>query len=201
MSKILLVRHGITILHTGDRFWGRTDIALSNAGIRQAGQLRERLGGEKINAIYSSTLSRARSTAEIIASGHDAEVTPCDELCECNFGYIEGLTFEEIKRQYPALAQELVEGRAVKFPGGENIEQLNRRVKSFLKRLAGHGPQETILVVSHGGPIRLMISGLMGIGMEHWTQLRIDRASLSIVDTYPELNVLSLLNDTSHLKS
>ena len=96
--RLLLVRHGITRLHTGDRFWGSTDIALSNAGIKQAGQLRNRLSQEKLSAIYSSPLRRARSTAEIIAAGHKVEVTPCDDLCECNFGYIEGLTFEEIKQ-------------------------------------------------------------------------------------------------------
>lgn len=201
MAKILLVRHGATKLHKGDRFWGRTDIALSNTGIKQSGLLRERLSGEKINAIYSSPLSRARSTAEIIASGHNVDVIPCEELCECNFGYIEGLTFREIKRQHPALAQELIDRKAVTFPGGETIEQLNRRVQAFLKRLGKRKPEETVLVVSHGGPIRLMICSLLGLGLKHWTQIRIDMASLSIVDTYPESNILSLLNDTSHLNS
>lgn len=197
--RLLLVRHGITRLHTGDRFWGSTDIALSNAGIKQAGQLRNRLSHEKLSAIYSSPLRRARSTAEIIAAGHKVEVTPCDDLCECNFGYIEGLTFEEIKQKHPALAQELSDRQAVTFPGGETLGQLNGRVRAFLKRLQKHKPDETVLVVAHGGPIRLIICDLLGLGIEHWTQLRVDLASLSIMDTYPESNILSLLNDTSHL--
>ncbi len=197
--KILLVRHGITKLHTSDRFWGRTDIALSHAGIKQAGQLRGRLSQEKLSAIYSSPLSRARSTAEIIAAGHKVEVTPCDDLCECNFGYIEGLTFEEIKQKHPALAQELSDRKAVTFPGGETIDQLNGRVKAFLKKLSKHKPGDTALVVSHGGPIRLIICDLLGLGLKHWTQMRVDLASLSIVDTYAGSNILSLLNDTSHL--
>jgi alpha-ribazole phosphatase len=197
--RILLVRHGITKLHTGDRFWGKTDIALNNAGIKQAGQLRNRLSQEKLSAIYSSPLSRARSTAEIIAAGHKVEVTPCEDICECNFGYIEGLTYEEIKKLYPALAKELSDGKAVTFPGGETLEQLDRRVRSFLKRLIRHKPGDTVLVVAHGGPIRLIICDLLGLGIEHWTQLRIDRASLSIVETYTGSNILSLLNDTSHL--
>jgi alpha-ribazole phosphatase len=198
--RILLVRHGITKLHTGDRFWGRTDIALSNTGIKQAGQLRNRLSHEKLNVIYSSPLRRARSTAEIIAAGHKVEVIPCDDLSECNFGYIEGLTFEEIKKLHPALARELSDGKAVTFPGGETLDQLNARVRLFLKRLKKHKPGDTALVVAHGGPIRLIICDLLGLGIEHWTQFRLDRASLSIVDTYPESNILSLLNDTSHLE-
>jgi alpha-ribazole phosphatase len=198
LSKILLVRHGTTKLHSGDRFWGKTDIPLSNTGIKQAGQLRNRLAPEKIDAIYSSTLSRARSTAEIIASGHKADVTACEDLCECNFGYIEGLNYEEIKRLYPALAEELNTWQAVAFPGGESLEELNARVRTFLKRLEKHKPKETVLVVAHGGPLRLIVCNRLGL--EFWLKIRIDLASLSIVETYPQANILSLLNDVSHLK-
>jgi alpha-ribazole phosphatase len=199
LSKILLVRHGTTKLHTGNRFWGKTDIPLSNTGIKQAGQLRNRLAPEKIDAIYSSTLSRARSTAEIIASGHKADVVACEELCECNFGYIEGLNYEEIVRFHPALAGALNDRTAVAFPGGESLEQLNGRVQSFLRKLEKHKPEETILIVAHGGPLRLMVCNLLGLGLDHWLQIRIDLASLSIVETYPRTAVLDLLNDVSHL--
>ena len=200
MSRLLLIRHGRTKLHKDDRFWGKTDIPLSNIGIKQAGQLRARLASEKITAVYSSTLSRARFTAEIIASGRKLDVKAFDELCECNFGYVEGLTYPEIKRLYPVLAEELNERKAVTFPGGESLDQLNKRVMTFLKRLEKHKPQDTVAVVAHGGPIRLIICDLLGLEQKHWQQLRIDLASLSIVDTYPGTSILSLLNDTSHLK-
>jgi alpha-ribazole phosphatase len=199
LTKILLVRHGITKLHASDRFWGKTDIPLSNMGIKQAGQLRNRLAPERIDAIYSSTLSRARSTAEIIASGHKVDVTACEELCECNFGYIEGLSYEEIKRGYPALAEELNNWKAVAFPGGESLKQLNARVQTFLKRLKKHQPKEAVLIVAHGGPLRLIVCNLLGLGLDFWLKIRIDLASLSIVETYPQATVLSLLNDASHL--
>lgn len=201
MAKLLLIRHGRTRLHKDDRFWGKTDIPLSNIGIKQAGQLRARLASEQINAVYSSTLSRARFTAEIIASGHKLDVKAVSELCECNFGYAEGLTYPEIKRLYPALAEELQDRKAVTFPGGENLDQLNTRVTTFLKQLANHKPQDTIAIVAHGGPIRLIICNLIGFEQKHWQQLRIDLASLSIVETYPQTTILNLLNDTSHLKA
>jgi alpha-ribazole phosphatase len=201
LSRLLLVRHGLTMLHKGDRFWGKTDIALSNIGIMQAAQLRARLAPEKINAVYSSTLSRARFTAEIIASEHGLAVIACDELCECNFGYAEGLSFEEIKDLYPALAEELSNWKTVVFPGGESLEQLDARVKIFLNRLEQHEPEDTIAIVAHGGPLRLIICNLLGLEIRHWQQMRIDLASLSIVETYPQATILSLLNDTSHLKT
>ncbi|MHB8104948.1 MAG: histidine phosphatase family protein, partial [Dehalococcoidales bacterium] len=160
-----------------------------------------RLASEEINAVFSSTLSRARSTAEIIAAGHKVEITACAELCECNFGYVEGLTFKEIERLYPALAVELASWNTVSFPGGESLEQLNDRVKVFLKRLENLKPNDTAVIVSHGGPLRLLVCNLLGIDTTHWQQLRIDRASLSIVETYTQAAIITLLNDMSHLKS
>jgi len=201
VARLLLIRHGRTKLHKNDRFWGKTDIPLSNIGIKQAGHLRVRLAAEKITAIYSSTLSRARVTAEIITSGHKLEVKPSSELCECSFGYAEGLTYPEIKRLYPSLAEELYNRTAVDFPGGESLEQLNKRIIAFLKRLEKHKPQDTVAIVAHGGPIRLIICNLLGFERKHWQQLRVDLASLSIVEIYPQIAILSLLNDTSHLKT
>jgi alpha-ribazole phosphatase len=201
MPKLLLIRHGKTKLHKEDRFWGSTNIGLSEEGTKQAEQLGNRLSKEKISAVYASTLGRARATAEIIAAPHHREVVACPELCECNFGYIEGLTYAEIKKLYPALAEELDKRTAVAFPGGESLEQMNGRILSFLKKLEKHKPQDTIIIVAHGGPVRLIICNLLGLEIKHWQQLRIDLASLSIVDTYPAISYLNLLNDTSHLLS
>jgi alpha-ribazole phosphatase len=200
MARLLLIRHGITKLHENDRFWGKTDVPLSNAGIKQAGQLRERLANEKITAVFSSTLNRARSTAEIIAGGHKVKVVAYKELCECNFGFVEGLTYSEIKHTYPALAEELSSWKFVSFPGGETLEQLNGRVKTFVKTLDALKPTDTAAIVSHGGPLRLIICNLLGIDILHWQQIRIDRASLTIMETYPQVAILCSLNDISHLK-
>ena len=200
MAKLLLVRHGTTKLHKNDRFWGKTDVPLSNIGIKQASQLRTRLATEKITVVYTSTLSRARDTAEIIAAGHKAKLITCDELCECNFGFAEGLTFSEIEHLYPVLAADLSNWKAVNFPSGETLEQLNVRVKNFLKRLDNLKAKDTAAIVSHGGPLRLIICNLLGIDMQHWQQIRIDRGSLSIMETYPQTAILFSLNDVSHLK-
>jgi broad specificity phosphatase PhoE len=119
MATLLLIRHGQTKLHQDDRFWGKTDIEMSDTGIRQARQLRDRLASRKISAIYASTLGRAIETAQIIASPHKAKVTPAADLCECNFGYIEGLTYKEIIQKFPDWPPALPAGTWSTFPAGK----------------------------------------------------------------------------------
>jgi len=74
LSRLLLVRHGETRLNNAKRFWGKTDVELSDTGIRQAEQMRDHLATQKIDVIYASNLSRARVTAEIIASRHQLSI-------------------------------------------------------------------------------------------------------------------------------
>jgi len=200
LSRLLLVRHGDTELNSRERYWGQTDIELSAAGLRQAEKLRDRLAAEKIDVIYSSGLQRASLTAKIIASRHQLDVITCAELRETNFGKIEGLTFDEVSRLYPELTELWVNwSLQLKFPDGESVDELNSRVSKFLDRLKKHAPDETILIVAHAGPLRLLVCRLLGIELQHWRQIRINLASLSIVETYPRGAVLSLLNDVSHL--
>lgn len=202
MSRLLLVRHGNTRQNSAKRFWGKTDVELSADGVRQAEKLRDRLATQKIDTIYASKLSRARVTAEIIASRHPLNIATHAELGEIDFGQVEGLTFAEINRLHPELSEAMSQwGTRPEFPGGESLDDLDQRVQGFLKRLKQHGPEATILIVSHAGTLRLMICNLLGIGKKHWRHMQLDLASLSIVETYPQGAVLSLLNDVSHLKA
>ena len=201
MPTLLLIRHGDTKLNNATRFWGKTDVELSNDGIRQAERLRDRLATQKIDAIYSSQLSRARITAEIIASEHRLIVNTWAELNEINFGRLEGLTYDEINRLHPEMAEVLSKWAPnPSFPDGESLDDLDNRVQRFLKRIVNHQPEETILIVAHAGTLRLMICDLLTIGLNHWRHMQIDLASLSIVETYPQGAILRLLNDVSHLK-
>lgn len=201
MSKLLLVRHGDTELNSTERYWGNTDVELSDAGFRQAERLRDRLATERIDAIYSSDLRRASATAEIIASGHQPDIIICAELREMNFGELEGLTFNEISQLYPEVTELwLQRSPKLRCPGGESVDELNSRVSQFVGRLKKHALQETILIVAHSGPLRSLVCHLLGIGVERRWQFRLDLASLTILETYPQGAILSLLNDTSHLR-
>ncbi len=201
MSRLLLVRHGITEFNSARRFMGYSDVELSAAGYRQVERLRSRLADDKIDAVYSSDLSRALVTAEIISSEHKLDIVTCPELREVNYGNVEGLTFEEIKRLYPEVAESIANfSLRLKFPGGEDFEEFIERTNKFLDKLKRHTPSQTILIVSHSGPIRVLMCRLLGMDLGHWRQFRIDNASLSIVETYSQGAIVSLLNDTAHLR-
>jgi len=200
LSRLLLVRHGDTELNSAERYWGRSDVKLSAAGIRQAERLRGRLAVEKIDAVYSSNLERALVTAEIIASSHQLAVITCAELREVNFGQLEGLNFSEISRLYPEVAKLWAErSTKLKYPGGESLVEFNTRVSKFLSRLDKHTVGETILIVAHAGVLRTLVCQLLGIDPQRRWQIRLDLASLSIMETHQQGAILSLLNDVSHL--
>lgn len=200
MARLLLVRHAETDLHSTRAFVGHRDVELNGAGRDQVKKLAQRLAKEKLDYIYTSDLKRAWATASGIALKHEMGVTVAPELREMDYGRVDGMTFDDIKRLYPELAEQSAAwSMKLQFPGGESVEQLIERVGRFLERIRQYNEKETVLVVSHGGPLRFMVCSLLGLDMRHWRQMRIDLASLSIVDTYPEICIMSLLNDTSHL--
>jgi broad specificity phosphatase PhoE len=201
LPRLILVRHGITEFNSTRRFAGYLDVDLNAEGLRQVEKLRDRLDEVKIDTVYSSDLKRALVTAEIISSGHDIKITNCSDLREMNYGEAEGLTLEEIRHRYPKTAEAVVDpSLELSFPGGENFKEFITRTIKFLDRLNKHTIEQTILIVSHSGPLRVLVCNLLGIGESNWRQFRCDNASLSIIETYPKRAILSLLNDTSHLK-
>ena len=201
MTRLFLVRHGITDHNSTHKFLGHTDVELSDEGFRQVEKLRDRMAKEKFDVVYSSDLRRAISSAEVISKGHEAEIVSCSELREINYGEMESLTFEEIRKLYPTLAEAIHQfSPDLNFPGGESLAGFIERTLKFRDRLNSHKPDQRILIVAHGGPMRTLLCDLLGVGQTYWRTFRLDNASLSIVDTYPQRAILSLLNDTSHLK-
>jgi alpha-ribazole phosphatase len=201
MPRLLLVRHGLTEFNSARRFMGFSDIQLSAEGRRQAERLRDHLAAERIDAVYSSDLKRCLETAAIICSGRQVEVVACPELRELHYGACEGLTFGEIGARYPQVAERCMNFTPeLAFPGGEDFMGFQERACQFLERLDGHGQSEAVLVVSHSGPLKVILCHLLGIDACHWLKLGIDVASLSVVQTSPRRTVLARLNDTSHLR-
>jgi len=182
------------------RYWGKTDVALGTIGIHQAEQLRDRLAMEQINAIYSSELKRAANTAEIIAARHNLKVTTCPELREIDFGKLEGLEFSEIHKDFPDIEQMwLARNPALAYPDGESLADFENRVITFMGRLKSHRQDETVLIVAHAGVIRTLVCRLLELDPKTRWDLRVDMGALSIIETFPEANILCLFNEVSHL--
>jgi len=201
MACVLLVRHGETTQTSSLRYWGKTDVELSAEGILQAEQLRDRLAGEKIDFIFSSQLQRAVRTASIIGERHPCDIVKVPELNEIDFGDIEGMIYQDVTRQYPGIAC-MWQNRdpELQYPNGESLFDMGERVNIFKKKLSEYPEDATLLVVAHSGIIRTLICHLLEIDQSLRWKFRIELASLSIIKTYPETAIMSLLNDISHLK-
>ncbi|MBN2241006.1 MAG: histidine phosphatase family protein [Dehalococcoidales bacterium] len=200
MARLLLVRHGETEYNVLHKIQGHTDIDLNEKGIRQVEKVGERLAGEKIDIVYSSDLTRAVDTARAAINSHDLEIRKTPEIREMDYGLAEGMTYTELKESYPSIATSIFDfDLSISFPEGETFMDFVNRGTEFLDDLLSRSEDQTVLIVSHGGMIKAMICHLLGIEQTHWTQIRIDNASLSIADTYGDRVILSLMNDTSYL--
>ncbi len=101
MGKWLIVRHGETEWNAQGRIQGHTDVGLSEQGQQQARLVAQRLAGETIDLAYSSDLSRAKETAEIILDGREVPFHTTPRLRERYYGVFEGLPAEERNDRYP----------------------------------------------------------------------------------------------------
>jgi len=198
--KLLLVRHGDTDFNRQRRFMGYTDIPLSPGGVTQVKSLRGSLAGQSIDAVFASDLQRTRQTAEILTAARHLEITLCPELREVNYGLCEGLSFGEISEKYPEVAARCVDfSLALDFPEGENFRGFIRRARGFTKRLKSLPPESAVLIVSHNGPLKVLICHYLGLPLKYWQRLHLDTASLSIAYVSAGGAVLTRLNDVSHL--
>jgi len=140
VTTLLLVRHGETDWNAERRWQGHADVPLNDRGRAQAHALAEELADERIDAIYTSDLSRARETAEIVAARIGVPVAVDADLREIDVGPLEGLTTEEAKE----------------FAGwqGEPTEAHANRILAALRRVAALHEGGRVLVVTHGGSMR-----------------------------------------------
>ena len=151
MTTLLLVRHGETDWNAEGRLQGHTDRPLSDFGRRQAEQLAEELAEEEIEAIYSSDLSRARGTAEIVGGRLGLPIELDSDLREKNWGTWEGLTAVERDR--------------VEFVGESTRAHRDRMLRALARISARHPNSGTVLVVTHGGSMRRVQTAVLGVAL------------------------------------
>jgi probable phosphoglycerate mutase len=196
-----MVRHGATVLTAEDRFAGATDVELSDEGREQTGRLAERLANEKIAAVFASPMSRTMETAKILAAPHGLEVQSRDGFREISHGHWEQMTRREVEQQFPDEARDWEKDPYTFAPlGGESGLAVTARALPALIELVRQHPAETLLVVSHKGTIRLLLSSLLGFDPRRYRDnLDQNPAALNIVDFHsPTTARLTLFNDTSH---
>jgi len=200
--RIIFVRHGETVFNTESRYQGHTDAELSELGRRQAICAAERLKDGKIDAVYSSDLSRAGDTAREVAVFHNLPVQTDERLRECAFGGWEGLTVSEIAELYPELYENYRRDSVThRAPNGERLEALQERVIQAISDIAKRHPEDTVVAVIHGGPIRAFLCHALGTPLETFRRIRLDNCGITTLSLSPDDKwLLEALNDTSHLE-
>ncbi|WP_373995437.1 histidine phosphatase family protein [Streptomyces spongiicola] len=170
--RIVLWRHGQTAWNLERRFQGSTDIGLTETGVNQARRSARLLASLKPDAIISSDLSRAATTADELASITGHAVTRDSALRETYAGAWQGLTHEEIVERHGEEYAAWKRGEPVRRGGGELETEVADRAAPVVLRHAGKLPDGgTLVVVSHGGTIRTTIGRLLGLEARHWEGL------------------------------
>jgi len=178
--KLVLVRHGETVGESSIRYFGVTDVPLSDAGCRQMERVRASLLDERFDAVYTSCLQRTIAAARIIAPRLHPQ--PLAGFNEVNFGDWEGLTREEIAQRDPARYEQwCMAPHDFTYPGGDAVLAFRARVVETLRRLLPDLPA-CALVVAHKGVIASVLAELLRLSPTARAARPIDLASVHTLE-------------------
>jgi ribonuclease H / adenosylcobalamin/alpha-ribazole phosphatase len=199
----ILLRHGDTRLSPEHRFSGLSDEPLSAEGARQVSAAAHRLASEaRIDAIVSSPLPRAAATAAIVASELALTATTDDDLRETDFGEWEGLTIAEVQNRWPEAVVAWQHDPEKAPPGGESFADTACRVNRACERVLRENRGQTVLIVSHITPIKIMLCRALGAPLLTLYRLYLGSACINEIHWHEnEFAAVCKVNDTSHLTS
>lgn len=197
-TTIILIRHGQTDWNVERRWQGKTDVPLNATGRAQARALAARLTTWPIENIYSSDLSRAVDTAQVLADAVNVELMIEPGWRERDLGELEGLTREEIQDKFPhlALPRQFIEAR-----GGETYILFKQRIVDTFKRIMDKHEGETSVVVSHSAALRVLVSHILELPDRIYAPFSLGgNTGISRIVIDHGRAQLNLLNDTSHIE-
>ena len=198
-TRILLVRHG-QIQANVDKLWhGWTDSSLTPIGKEQAQRAGRHLKQQhpQVSAIYCSPLERTRHTAQAIGNAFDMSIQVVEGLKEYGIGVWEGEPFNKLKDQYNFF-EKLIEDRHFAPEGGESIHQVSERTSQSIAELAQNHVGETIVAVSHGAAMALILANLLHKDPYEWGRYYFENTGVTELHLGPDAK-LHGFNCTTHL--
>lgn len=193
--QLILIRHGETDWNKQSRYLGNTDLPLNEKGLQQVAEIASLLKTFQPNVLYSSDLIRANQTARLIEKIFSLPLHTDKRLREINFGLWEGKTYAELSDKERVLsANWFNDPNSITIPGGESWQKFQSRVLAFLQEIIPQHRNEKVIVVSHGGPIKIIIAHFLGVSGSKISHLQISPASINVVDIYDQKGFLKLLN-------
>lgn len=201
-TTLIFVRHGQTEWNRIERFRGRYDVPLNSTGLEQARKAAQRLA-KRWNpvAIYSSPLSRAAQTAEVIARAYDQEAIPDGGLVDIDYGAWQGMSPAEVREKWPEQITAWYERpELAEIPGGETLQQVRERAMAAVFQAVEQHTGQTIVMVSHTVVNRLITLGALGLSNERFWRLRQEPCAINVLEIEGQDFTLQLFNDTCHLE-
>ena len=200
MVKLILVRHALTVDNQKSRLSGHIDSSISEEGKEQIDKITNYLKDFDIDKIYTTTSSRTKDTVKKLSELKSIEIIEKESLKEISFGDFEGLTFDEIKDKYPKEFQDMIEkGYEYKYPNGESLIDSYNRVCIELDNIISNNDDRTILICSHGGTIRNIITYLISNSYKYHWNFKIDNGSVTILEVQDGFTVITAMKNTSFI--
>lgn len=195
--ELFLCRHGQTEHNDNEIVQGQMDSKINGRGKEQAKELRDRLAEENIDKVYSSSMTRALETAEIVAEPHDVEIEEIEELKEVARAKFEGEQFEDMIEE---ITSSETEDYLWKPKGGESLEELKERGVKFLNSIKGEQEGEKIIAISHGGTISSTILGILEHSSKNSYRIKQENCNINKLTWNAEEGwSIHSVNDISHL--
>ncbi len=178
-TEIILIRHGETEWNSQKRMQGHSNSDLSEVGRGQIQALGELMKNVSFDHIYSSDSLRTRQTAEAITqySGHTLQFD--QRIREKNLGVFEGLTSTEAKERHPEVYRLFkTAGANYVIDEGESTQQLLERALEFSEEIRLRHPQERVVMVTHGGVVRVLMKYALGLSIDSPTRFIIKNTGI-----------------------
>lgn len=198
--RLLLLRHGETQWNHEGRIQGQGLLGLNATGRRQVRKLARAVEREQPVALYTSPLLRARETAGIVGSRLGLSPIELPGLAEADVGDLDGLTGEETRIQFPGFLETWrANPGSVTMPGGESMTQVQERAWRAVEWLHERHPKDAVAAVSHNFTIQALLCRLLGLPLDDFRRLRVELASMTILELGRDGGSLVTLNDRCHL--
>ncbi len=200
MTKLILIRHGETQWNARKMFQGHSDVELAPEGVHQAHLLAAHFPVEHIDAVYSSDLRRARTTAEIIRDKFGVEMYLTKKLREASYGQWEGRSFEELALAHPNEFKTFFLDPDKYTPeGGEKFSDVQARAMEALYEIIRAHHNQTVVGVTHGGVLRTIIAAVLSMPLKKMWALKQFNTAVNIFRVDEGGFSVELINSIAHL--
>ncbi len=198
--RLVVVRHGATANNLAAQFTGQLDVPLSPLGEQQALLLATALGHERFDALISSDLRRARATLAPLAELLEQPVRLNPALREIGVGIWEGRTGAEIEESEPGALDRWESSETYAPEGGETVAVFQARIVDALESTRREFPQGSVLWMTHGGVLGMLLCHVLGMDIRRRWQFRRDNTAIFEFDIGDDYCIVMRANDTAHLR-